>query len=63
MVVGKGESTLVQPADTAHWALWALALAWGDPTTALLQETQEGPHSGRQGPNPSEEGTAWLPSC
>lgn len=35
-------STLVQPANTSHWALWALALAWGDPTTALLQETQEG---------------------
>lgn len=61
--LGGGESTLVQPACTSHWqcwALWALALAWGDPKTALLQWSQEGAsqwEAGRanpeKGPNPS----------
>ena len=48
----RGVPTLVQPANTSHWALWAFALAWGDPTTALLQETQEGAPWWEAGPKP-----------
>lgn len=49
--LGKGESTLVQPADTAHLGSLGTGL-WpqGDPTTALAAGDSEGPHSGSAGP-------------